>query len=103
MLVVTTDQIQGKEFEEIGIAKGSTIQCKHFGKDIGSGFRNLVGGEMKAYVEMMDQARDIAYERMVQNAINLGANAIVAMRFTTSAISPGAAEVMAYGTAVKFK
>ncbi len=103
MLVVTTDQIQGKIFEELGIVKGSTIQCKNIGRDIGSSFRNLVGGEMKAYVEMMNQAREIACERMVQEAINLGADAIVAMRLSTSSISAGAAEVIAYGTAVKFK
>ena len=103
MLVVTTEQIQGKTFEELGVVKGSTIQCKNIGKDIGSSFRNLVGGEMKAYVEMMEQAREIAYERMVQDAQRLGADAIVAMRLATCAIAMGAAEVMVYGTAVKFK
>lgn len=103
MLIVTTDQIQGKTFEELGIVKGSTIQCKNIGRDIGSSFRNLVGGEMKVYVEMMNEAREIACNRMVQEASNLGADAIVAMRLSTSSISSGAAEVIAYGTAVKFK
>ena len=103
MLVVTTEKIPGQEFEVLGLVKGSTIQCKNIGRDIGSSFKNLVGGEMKSYVEMMNQARDIAYERMVQDASRFPAVAIVAMRFATSSIAQGAAEVMAYGTAVKFK
>lgn len=103
MLVVTTQTIRGKDFEELGLVQGSTIQCKHIGKDIGAAFRNMVGGEMKAYVEMMNEARDIAYGRMLEQANQLGADAIVAMMYATSAIEPGAAEVMCYGTAVKFK
>ena len=103
MLVVTTEKIPGQEFEVLGLVKGSTIQCKNIGRDIGSSFKNLVGGEMKSYVEMMNQARDIAYERMIQDAARFPADAIVAMRFATSSIAQGAAEVMAYGTAVKFK
>ena len=103
MLVVTTQTIRWKDFEELGLVQGSTIQCKHIGKDIGSAFRNMVGGEMKAYVEMMNEARDIAYGRMLDQANQLGADAIVAMMYATSAIEPGAAEVMCYGTAVKFK
>jgi uncharacterized protein YbjQ (UPF0145 family) len=103
MLVVTTHTITGKQFEELGICKGSTIQCKNVAKDIGSSFKTLVGGEMKAYTQMMNEARDIAYDRMVEDAKNMGADAIVGLLFTTSGIAPGAAEVMAYGTAVKFK
>ena len=103
MLVVTTEKIPGQDYQVIGLVKGSTIQCKNIGRDIGSSFKNLVGGEMKSYVEMMNQARDIAYDRMAEDAVRIGADAIVAMRFATSSIAQGAAEVMAYGTAVKFK
>ncbi|MBR7008068.1 MAG: heavy metal-binding domain-containing protein [Ruminococcus sp.] len=103
MLITTTEIIPGKEYEIIGLAKGSTIQSKHVGKDIGAGLRNLVGGEVKAYVEMMNEARDIATQRMVENAQQMGADAIVAVRYGTSAIMTSAAEVMVYGTAVKFK
>lgn len=103
MLVVTTETIQGKIFVELGLVQGSTIQCKHIGKDIGSAFKNLVGGEMKAYVEMMNEARDIAFGRMIAQAQEMNADAVVAMRYTSSAIEPGAAEVICYGTAVKFQ
>lgn len=103
MLITTTEIIPGKEYEIIGLAKGSTIQSKHVGKDIGAGLRNLVGGEVKAYVEMMNEARDIATQRMVENAQQMGADAIVAVRYSTSAIMTSAAEVMVYGTAVKIK
>ncbi len=102
MVLVNTDYISGKEFGMLGLVKGSTIQCKHIGKDIGAGFKTLVGGEMKAYTEMMDEARDIAIHRMIGEAENMGADAIVNVRFSTSAIVQGAAEVIAYGTAVKF-
>lgn len=103
MLVLTTELIPGHEYDVLGLVKGSTIQCKNIGRDIGSSFKNLVGGEMKSYVDMMNQARDIALERMEQDAQRLGADAIVCMRFATSSIIQGAAEVIAYGTAVKFK
>ncbi|MCU6746366.1 MULTISPECIES: heavy metal-binding domain-containing protein [Lachnospiraceae] len=103
MLVVTTETIPGQNFEVLGLVKGSTIQCKNIGRDIGSSFKNLVGGEMKSYVDMMNQARDIAYERMLEDAERFSADAVVAMRFASSSIAQGAAEVMAYGTAVKFK
>ena len=103
MFLTTTENIPGKNYEIIGVAMGSTIQSKHLGKDIGAGLRNLVGGEVKAYVEMMNEARDIATQRMVDNAQQMGADGIVAIRYGTSAIMACAAEVMAYGTAVKFK
>ena len=103
MLITTTENIPGKEYEILGLAKGSTIQSKHIGKDIGAGIRNLVGGEVKAYVEMMDEARDIATSRMEQSALQMGADAIVCVRYSTSAVMASAAEVMAYGTAVKIK
>lgn len=103
MVLVNTDYITGREFDMIGLVKGSTIQCKNFGKDIMSGFKNLVGGEMTAYTQMMDEAREIATQRMMMEAQNLGADAIINVRYTTSAIAQGAAEVMAYGTAVKMR
>ncbi len=103
MLITTTENIPGKEYEILGLAKGSTIQSKHIGKDIGAGIRNLVGGEVKAYVEMMDEARYIATSRMAESALQMGADAIVCVRYSTSAVMASAAEVMAYGTAVKFK
>lgn len=103
MLITTTENIPGKEYEILGLAKGSTIQSKHLGKDIGAGIRNLVGGEVKAYVEMMNEARDIATSRMEESALQMGADAIVCVRYGTSAVMTSAAEVMAYGTAVKFK
>lgn len=103
MILTTTDNIPGREYDIIGVAMGSTIQAKHVGKDIGAGLRNLVGGEVKSYVEMMNEARDIATQRMIQNAQQMGADAIVAMRYGTSAVMQSAAEVMAYGTAVKLK
>lgn len=103
MLVTTTENVPGKEYDVLGLVKGSTIQCKNVGRDIGSSFKNLIGGEMKSYVDMMNEARDIAFDRMVQDAQNLGADAIVCMRFASSSIMQGAAEVMAYGTAVKFR
>lgn len=86
----------------LGMVKGSTIQCKNIGRDIGASFKNLVGGEMKAYTEMMNEARDLAIQCMVEEAEGLGADAVVNIRFATSAIIQGAAEVIAYGTAVKF-
>lgn len=102
MILVNTDYISGKNLGMLGLVKGSTIQCKHIGKDIGAGFKTLVGGEMKAYTEMMDEARDIATHRMIDEAERMGADAIVNVRYSTSAIVQGAAEVIVYGTAVKF-
>ena len=103
MVLVNTDYISGKELEMLGMVKGSTIQCKNIGRDIGASFKNLVGGEMKAYTEMMNEARAIATKRMVEDAEGLGADAVVCMRYASSAVMQGAAEVIAYGTAVKFK
>ncbi len=101
MLLITTETIPGKQFELLGLVKGSTIQSKHIGKDIGAGFKTIIGGELKAYTKMMDEARAIATDRMVQEAQAMNADAIVNIRYATSAIMQGAAEVMAYGTAVK--
>lgn len=102
MILVNTDYITGKNLEMLGLVKGSTIQSKHIGKDIAQGFKTIVGGELKAYNEMMSEARDLATRRMVQEAESLGADAIVNIRYASSAIMQGAAEVIAYGTAVRF-
>lgn len=103
MILVNTDYITDKELEMLGLVKGSTIQSKNIGRDITQGFKTLVGGELKAYNEMMNEARELATSRMVQEAEHLGADAIVNIRYASSAIMAGAAEVIAYGTAVKFK
>ena len=102
MMIVNTDYISGKKLEMLGMVKGSTIQSKHVGKDIMQGFKTLVGGELTGYTEMMNEARAIATKRMVREAESLGADAVVNVRYASSAIMDGAAEVMAYGTAVKF-
>lgn len=103
MLLVNTDYINGTELEMLGLVKGSTIQSKNIGRDITQSFKTLVGGELKAYTDMMNEARDLATERMIAEAERLSADAIVNVRYASSAIMQGAAEVMAYGTAVKFK
>ena len=101
MILVNTEYISGKELEMLGLVKGSTIQSKHIGKDILSSFKTLVGGELEAYNEMMNEARAIATKRMVMEAEALGADAVINVRYASSAIMQGAAEVIAYGTAVK--
>ena len=102
MILVNTDYISGKELEMLSIVKGSTIQSKHIGKDITQSFKTLVGGELTAYNEMMNEARALATKRMAAEAEGLGADAIVNIRYASSAVMQGAAEVIAYGTAVKF-
>ena len=102
MILVNTDFISGKEFEMLGLVKGSTIQSKHVGKDIAQSFKTLVGGELKSYNEMMNEARTLATKRMVDEAETLKADAVVNIRYASSAIMQGAAEVIVYGTAVKF-
>ena len=98
---MNTGYIGGEDIKMLGLVKGSTIQSKHLGKDIGSAFKTLVGGELVAYTEMMEEARDIATKRMIKEAESLGADAIVNIRYASSAIMQGAAEVIVYGTAVK--
>ena len=102
MILVNTDYITGKEFEMSGLVKGSTIQSKNIGKDITQGFKTIIGGELKAYNEMMNDARALATKRMVEEAEGMSADAVVNIRYASSAIMQGAAEVIAYGTAVKF-
>ncbi len=103
MILVNTDYYEDKKLQMLGLVKGSTIQSKHIGKDIAESLKTLVGGELKAYNEMMEEARSIAIDRMTAEASALGADAVIAIRFSTSSIMQGAAEVVAYGTAVKFK
>ncbi len=102
MILVNTDYITGKELEMLGLVRGSTIQSKNLGKDITQSFKTLVGGELKAYNEMMNEARAIATKRMVAEAEQMGADAVVNIRYASAAVMQGAAEVIAYGTAVKF-
>lgn len=102
MLIVNTDYISGKNLEMLGIAKGSSIQTKNIGRDITQGLKTLVGGELNSYIDMMNQARTLATERMITEAKQMKADAIVNVRYTSSSVMQGAAEVMAYGTAVKF-
>ena len=102
MIIVTTGQIEGKRITEtLGLVKGSTIRARHLGHDVMAGLRNVVGGEVKDYTVMLAQAREEALQRMVEQAEKLGANAIVGARFAASMVMSGAAEMLAYGTAVK--
>ena len=103
MILVNTETISGKELEMLGLVKGSTIQSRNVGRDITQSFKTLVGGELKAYTDMMNEARAFATKRMVAEAESLGADGIVNVRYASAAVMQGAAEVMAYGTAVKFK
>lgn len=102
MKIYTTDYITGKNLETLGLVQGSTVQSKHIGKDIAASFKTIVGGELKGYTEMMNDARKNATDRMIAQAESMGADAIVGVRYSSSAIMDGAAEIMAYGTAVKF-
>ena len=101
MILVNTDYISNKELEMLSLVKGSTIQSKNIGRDISQGFKTLIGGELTAYNDMMNEARALATKRMCKEAEDLGADAIVNIRYASSAIMQGAAEVIAYGTAVK--
>lgn len=103
MILVTTETISGREFQTLGLVKGSTIQSKNIGRDITQSFKTIVGGELKAYTQMLSEAREIATQRMIAEAESVGADAIVCVRYATSSVMQGAAEILAYGTAVKLK
>lgn len=103
MLLVNIDHIPGKEYEVLGLVKGTVVQSKHMGKDFMASVKTIVGGEIKGYTEMLVEARKIATDRMEADAKALGADAVLNIRYGSSAIMQGAAEVVAYGTAVKFK
>ncbi|MEH6734922.1 MAG: heavy metal-binding domain-containing protein [Shewanella sp.] len=102
MIYTTTETIPGRDIIEIvGVVTGNVVQSKHIGRDIMAGLKSIVGGEIRGYTEMLSDARDVAVERLVANAAQKGADAIVGIRFTTSAIMDGSSEIMAFGTAVK--
>ena len=103
MIITTGNDIPGKNITQVlGLVKGSTVRARNIGRDIGAGIKSIIGGEVKTYTEMTMNARDEAYNRMVNDAINKKADAIIGVRFTTSMIMQGASEMLAYGTAVKF-
>ncbi|MBL7053148.1 MAG: YbjQ family protein [Candidatus Portnoybacteria bacterium] len=102
MILITSNTIKGKKIEKnLGLVLGNTIRAKHIGKDILAGLRSIVGGEITEYTEALSEARDIAIKRMIEQANELGADAIIGVRFTTSQVMTGAAELLVYGTAVK--
>ena len=103
MLLLTINYVPGKEIEALGIAKGTTVQSKNFGKDFMSGMKGLVGGELTSYTEMLNEARQIATKRMVEDAEALGADAVINVRYGSASVMQGSAEVIVYGTANKYK
>jgi len=104
IIVTTGNEIPGKKIIKIlGVVKGSTVRARNIGRDIGAGLKSIVGGEVKTYTEMTMNAREEAYNRMVNEALNLKADAIIGVKFTTSMVMAGASEMLAYGTAVKIK
>ncbi len=102
MILVNTDFIDDRKLKTLGIVKGSTVQSRHLGKDIMSGLKTLVGGELTAYAEMLNQARALATKRMVEEAEKMDADGVVSIRYSSSSVMQGAAEVIVYGTAIKF-
>ncbi len=101
MILITTDTIPGKNIEAVGLVKGAIVQSKNIGRDFMAGMKTIVGGEIAGYTEMLNEARTIATRRMIDEAEKLGADAIVGVRYGSSAVMQGAAEILAYGTAVK--
>ncbi len=101
MILTTTDNISGKSVKKtLGLVRGSCVKAKHLGRDIGALLKNIIGGELKGYEELMDEARETALERLVVEAEKMGANAVIGLRFASSSIMSGASEILAYGTAV---
>ena len=104
MLVITSETPAGKEIiESLGIARGSTVRARHIGRDIFASLKNIIGGEISEYTKLLADSREEAIQRMVKDAESMGADAVINVRFTTSAVSQGAAEILAFGTAVKLK
>ena len=104
LIITTTETIPGKQVAKVlGVVRGNTVRARNIGRDIGAGFRNIIGGEVKTYTEMTSNSRDEAFNRMVNEAVKLGADAIIGMKFMTSMVMQGASEMLAYGTAVKLK
>ena len=102
MLITTCDIIPGKQVEVLGLVSGNVVTSKNVGRDIMAGFKNLAGGEIKSYTDMMNEGRTIAEERMIAQAQAMGANAIICMRFDSSSVLEGTQEMLAYGTAVRY-
>jgi len=102
MLMTTAENIQGKNFAPLGIAKGSVVMSKHIGRDIMAGLKSIAGGELKGYTELLGEARIIATKRMQDDALAIGADAIICLRYNSASVMQGACEIMAYGTAVRF-
>ncbi|GEQ96946.1 hypothetical protein JCM17844_05830 [Iodidimonas gelatinilytica] len=102
MIIITTDTVPGQEVREIlGVVQGSTVRAKHLGRDIMAGLKNIVGGELRGYTELMQEAREEAINRMAKEAEKLGADAVLNVRLATASVTGGAAEILAYGTAVR--
>ena len=102
MVLVNTDYIAGQKLQTISIVRGSVVMTKHIGSDIGASLKTIIGGEINAYTDMLNNAREIATSRMIEDAARFGADAIVNVRYTTSSVMQGASEILAVGTAVKF-
>lgn len=102
MVIVNTDYITGQQLQTISIVRGSVVMTKHLGSDIGASFKTLIGGEIKAYTDMLNNAREIATARMMEDASRFGADAVINVRYTTSSVMQGASEILAVGTAVRF-
>ncbi len=102
MLITTCDVIPGKQVEVLGLVRGNVVTSKHVGRDIMAGFKNIVGGEIKSYTDMMNEGRAIAEQRMTAEAQQLGANAIICARYASSSVMEGTQEMLAYGTAVRY-
>jgi uncharacterized protein YbjQ (UPF0145 family) len=104
IIVTTAFEVPERKIAKVlGIARGNTVRARNIGRDIGAGFRNLIGGEVKTYTEMTAQSRDEAFNRMINDAISMGADAIIGFNFSTSMVMQGASEMLAYGTAVKLR
>ena len=102
MLILTINYVPGKEIEALGIVKGNVVQARHIGKDIMAGLKNVVGGELRGYTDMLNEAREVATQRMVAEAEKMGADAVIGVSYTTNSIASSAAEILAYGTAIRF-
>ncbi len=102
IIITTGNEVPGKKIVKVlGVAKGNTVRARNIGRDIGAAFKNIVGGEIKTYTEMTSNSRDEAFNRMVNQAIDMNADAVIGVRFMTSMVMAGASEMLAYGTAVK--
>ena len=102
MIITTCDVIPGQQVEILGLVRGNVVTSKHIGRDLMAGFKNMVGGEIKSYTDMMNEGRNIAEQRMVEEAQRMGANAIICARYASASVMEGTQEMLAYGTAVRF-